>query len=561
MKWRNPASFLNEKIKLDFVFIVICLSLLNIGYNSVKDLTWPYDLDQFRDIAQTQTILDGGYGHDPYYLNEHTWYNPGLHFLFAAVSILFKTPVPQVIARCGPFFSIFAPLAFYYMIKSMFGPWPALIGSAAYLFITNPYPTWATSLYSPFMFPIIISQALFYLMIAFFYKTIKKEPQVKNYITLGILLSLTFLVNTSSAFIAGCMIAFFLLGKMYPELKNSPLTNKTIAPSLKKFLCFAIPAALISMIFLCFVVFHYRLEIVNPMPTNWEWDQLTFKGLPRLLKTELFYLPNIIAVFGFVHLVVKKRDREARKIILYWLGITLAYLAYYLFTLQLKDTTIVLHLIVPAYHFFFYLKALSYVLFGYGAVILAGMLGKVLEKRFTFVGKWRQLTSGKYLKLRPVFYLLLAGIGAAYVLTVYPHSEWLLRSKEAAFQKMTNTPVIKSYYWIRENTKGDDVFLCSDRFSMRAVGPAARKVVATHPYFSNPYVDYDERNRDRVKMFKCLKSGQTADFFQLCKKYKVKYVMESTTVLRKTHPAFKKYLNRVFVNGDVVIKKLALKGI
>jgi hypothetical protein len=389
----------------------------------------------------------------------------------------------------------------------------------------------------------------------------KKEPQEKDYITLGLLLSLTFLVNTSSAFIAGCMIAFFLLGKMKPELKNFPRTNKTLPPSLKRFLCFAIPAVIISMIFLCFVVFDYRLKILNPMPTNWEWDQLTFKGLPRLLKTELFYLPNIIAVFGFFHLVVKKRDREARKILLYWLGIVLAYLTYYLLTLELKDAAIVLHLIVPAYHFFFYLKALSYVLFGYGAATIAGMLGKVLEKRFTFAGKLRQSASAKYLKLKPVFYLFLAAIGAAYVLTLYPHSEWLLRSKDAAFHKMADKPVIKSYYWIRENTRGDDVFLCSDRFSMRVVGPAARKVVATHPYFSNPYVGYAERNRDRVKMFNCLKSGNIGDFSQLCKKYKVKYIMATKAVLLKTHPTFQEYLNRAFVSGNLVIKKLALKGI
>ncbi|MCX6580821.1 MAG: hypothetical protein NT166_11645 [Candidatus Aminicenantes bacterium] len=559
MKWRNPVSFFHEKVKLDFVFVVICLSLLVIGNNATKDLTWPSDLDQFRDIAQTQTIMDGGYGSDPYYLNEHTWYNPGLHFMFGAASLIFNTPVPRAILRFGAFFIILAPLAFYFMLKSIFGPWPALIGSAGYLFISNPYPAWATSLYSPFIFPIIFSQAFFYLIITFFYKTIKKGPQVKHCLTLGVLLGLTFLINTSSAFIAGCMIALFFLGKMISELKKPTLTNKTLVPPLRKFLCCAVPAFIISLAFLCFVLFHYRLKIINPLPTNWEWDQLTLSSLPVLLKTELFYLPNIIAVFGFVHMIKKNRDEEAKKITLYWLGIVLAYLTYYLLTLELKDASIMLPLIVPAYHFFFYLKALSYVFFGYGAVILAGMLGKVLEKRFTFAGKWRRLASAKYLKLRPVFYLLLAAIGAVYVLTVYAHGEWLQGSSRASFHKMADNPAIRSYNWIRKNTKGDDVFLCSDKFSMRVVGPAARKVVATHPYFSNPYVDYDERNNDRIKMFECLESGEVPDFCRLCKKYKVKYVIETTAVLSKTHPSFQKYLKRVFMCGDVVIKKLDLK--
>ncbi|HLP61248.1 MAG TPA: hypothetical protein VK186_20565 [Candidatus Deferrimicrobium sp.] len=555
MKRRTTTSFLNEKMKLDFVFVIICISLLYVGYNAVKSLTWPYDLDQFRDIAQTQTILDDGYGRDPYYLNENTWYNPGLHFIFAAVSLLFNIPVPQVIAQSGPFFIIFAPLAFYYMLKTMFGPWPALIGSAAYLFIPNPYPTWATSLYSPFIFPIIISQAFFYLLIAIFYKTIKKEPSIKQYIFLGILLSFTFLVNTSSAFIGGCMIAFFFLGKMKPGLKNSSRSNYTLTPSLKRFLCFAIPAILISMVFLCFVVFHYRMAIINPMPTNWGWEQLALKGLPQLLKTELFHLPNLIALFGFIHLVIKKQDEEARRIILYWLGIVLAYLAYYLFSILFKNI-ITLQLIVPVHHFFFYLKALSYVLFGYGAVILMGMLEKKAATHFTFVGKWRQRLTVKYLK--PVFYILLAAISVLYIFTLYNRNEYLSASKEASLQRMTDNPAIQSYKWIRKNTKGNDVFLCSNRFSMRVVGPAARKVVATHPYFSNPYVDYETRNIDREKMFEYLETGKFVDFSQLCKKYNVKYVMGSTVVFRKTHPSLQKYLKRVFICGDVVIKKLIL---
>jgi hypothetical protein len=559
MKWKNPVSFLSKKIRHDFVIVIICLSLLYIGYNTVKDLTWPSDLDQYRDIAQAQTILDGGYGNDPYYLNEYTWYNPGLHSLFAAISFFFNTPIPQVIARFGSFFIIFAPLAFYYMLKSMFGPWPALIGSAAYLFITTPYPTWATSLYSPYIFPIIISQAFFYSIIRFFYKVMKQEPPFKQCFTLGILLGLTFLINTSSAFIAGSMIVLYFLGKLNTELNKPYQTNKAFTLLLKKFLCIACPAIIIAMIFLYFAIFHYHLKIQNIMPTNWEWDQLTLNNLPSLLKTELFYFPNLIAVFGFLHLLVKKPDTEARKIILYWLGIVLAYLAYYILTIQLKRAAITLPLIVPAYHFFFYLKALSYVLFGYGAVTLGGILGKVMEKRFAFTRRWFQADSATYLKLKPALYLVLAFLGAAYVLTIYAHNGLLSEPRAACLKRMADVPALKSYYWIRKNTKPDDVFLCSDRFSMRVVGPAARKVVVTHPDFSNPYVDYITRNRDRATMFKCLKSGNVTDFSRLCKKYRVKYIISSKAVFEKTHPNFHKYLNRVFGHSNLVIKELTLK--
>lgn len=560
MKSQTLTSFFYEKFKLDFVFAVICLSLLYIGNNATKNLTWPYDLDQFRDIAQTQTFLDGGYGNDPYYLNEHTWYNPGLHFIFGAASLLSKTPVPRALLRFGAFFIILAPLSFYIMIRSMFGNWAAFIGTAAYLFIPSPYPIWVSNLYSPFIFPIILAQSFFYILVTFIFKSIKKEQESLPYFIMGILLGITFLFHTSSALIVGCIITLFFLEKLTTVLKTPHWTIKTLKPLLNKFLCFVVPTFIISMIFLYFIVVHYRLKIINALPTNWIWGLLTLKGLPQLLKTELLYLPNLIAIFGFLYLIKKNKDEIAKKISQYWLGIVLAYLGFYFLALELKTIFSKLPLIVPAYHFFFYLKALSYVFFGYGTVILAGMLGKMIKKRFTFAEKWRQLLTGKYLKLSPVFYLLVAGLGAVYVLTIYEHNEWLKASKDAALHRTSNTPIVQCYHWIRGNTKNNDVFLCSDKFSMRVVGPAARKVVVTHPFFSNPYVNYQERNNDRAKMFKCLKSGEISVFSRLCKKYKVKYIMENISVLKKTHPLLQKYFKRVFVCGDIVIKKITLSN-
>ena len=43
---------------------------------TVGGLTWPYDGDHFRDIAQAQTALDGHPLADPFYLGEWVWYNP-----------------------------------------------------------------------------------------------------------------------------------------------------------------------------------------------------------------------------------------------------------------------------------------------------------------------------------------------------------------------------------------------------------------------------------------------------------------------------------------------------
>jgi hypothetical protein len=386
----------------------------------------------------------------------------------------------------------------------------------------------------------------------------KEEPAIKHYIILGFLLSVTFLVNTTSAIVGGCLIALFFLEKMRTELKKNTKLKHGLAPSLKRFLYFIFPALLVSMIFLCFAVIHYHMKIVNLMPSNWQWEQLTLKGLPQLLKTELFYLPNLIAIFGFIYLVLKERSDITRKIIIYWLLIILAYLAYYVIILFLKSSKITLHLIVPVHHFFFYLKALSYVLFGYGAVALARLSWKLMKKQFIFAKKWHSPGTEKYIKLRPIFYLLLGVLSVVYVINFYDHNDWISKAKETASQRMADSSAVNAYHWIRQNTRRDDVFLCSDKFSMKVVAPAARKVVATHPFFSNPYVNYEIRNNDREKMFECLESGKISVFSRLCKKYRVKYIIESTTIFRRTHPSLRKYLKRVFICRDVAIKKLVL---
>ena len=550
---------MKSEIKFDIILLVICLSLLYIGGKTTNDLKWPYGLDNFREIAQTQTILDGDYGKDPYYLNEHVWYNPGCHFVIGGISLLLNVPVPEGVGKFGAYLNILAPIAFYIMIRIMFGCTIALTGTTAYLFIINSsYPVWASSLYSPWFFPATFSQTFFYITITLFYKAIKTNRGKKYYIATGISLGVTFLFHTAPAFLAGGVISLFFLGKIVEHFKKHGSSIKSLVPLLKNLLYVIFPALIISMIFLYFIIWHYHLRIVNVSPTSWEWHQVALKKIPTLLRNEFFQVFSVISIYGLLHLLKKNGDVEAKKINLFWLVISLGYLIYYFFRISLMDLGANLPLIVPSYHFFFYLKSLSYVFFGYGTIVIVRMFLKVLEDNIGFFKRWKHKLLNNFPYMRVAVCLLFSILLSLYVLNVYSQNKRLLKFRSACLHHMMEADFIKSYYWIRQHTDGNDVFLCSNEFSMKVVAPAARKVIATSKYFSNPYVDFNERNFDRNRMFENLKSGNVRCFVRLCKKYRAKYIITTISKLKKNHKSYQIFLKKVFKSGDVVILELQL---
>lgn len=558
----NLLNIIIRKVKPDVIFGILCLSLLFVGLNTTMDLEWPYDLDHFRDIAQTQTILDGGYGSDPYYLNEYAWYNPGCHFIIGGVSLLLNIGVPEAVARMGVILNLLPLIAFYIMLRIMFDWQTALISTAAYLFMhNNSYPVWVSSLYSPWFFPGVFSQIFFYIAITLFYRLIKENREAKNYTIVGILLGAAFLFHTAPALIGGGVITLSLLWEIGVKLKNRDLTIYESKSLLKKFLYLVIPALIISMIFIYFIIWHYRLKIVNPMPCCWQWDQLTIEKLPSLLAKEFLHIFSLIAVFGLVHLVTRKKDFAVKNILISWLAVCLGCLGYSLLKSNIKALTL-LPSIVPAFHFFFYLKALSYVLFGYGVISIAQISWKALKNNGGLIKKLKlpSLNNRFQAKAKYVVYMLIIALLSAYIFYVYPQDKNLVKSRNISLSRMSKTHLVNAYYWIRQHTGGNDVFLCSNHFSMRVVAPAARKVVATHVFFSNPYVDFRERNRDRNRMIENLKTGSILSFVRLCKKYKIGYVIERASLSRTFHKSFGKYLKEVFKSGDVVIARIYFHG-
>ncbi|MFC2145928.1 hypothetical protein ACFLRT_01050 [Acidobacteriota bacterium] len=546
-----------KKVKPDVIFLILCLPLIFIGVNNSWDVEWPDDLDHSRDIAQTQTILDGYYGSDPYYLNEYIWYNPGYHFVIAGLSLLLNIGVPATVIKMGPFLNLFPLIAFYVMVRIMFDWETALVSTMAYLFLTNTsYPLWVSSLYSPWSYPSTFSQAFFYITIGLFYRALKKDKKTKSYIIIGILLGVTFLFHASPAMIALGVITLCLLWEIVVKLKSHELTIHKSKILLKKFLCIVIPTLILSMIFLYFMVWHYRLKIVNPLPGSWQWPQLTLESLPVLLQKELLQILTLIAAFGLIHWVMVKKDIAAKKILLSWLLVCVVWAGYSV--LKSNITMLTLLPSVPIHHFYFYLKALAYIFFGFGIVSIFRLSWKVLKNNRVFIIKFnRHLLNQRFQwKAELIFCIIAVVILSVYIVFAYPLHKDVVETRIFPSSRIAQNYLIDAYNWIRQNTGNDDVFLCNNQFSMKVVAPAARKVVVTHGQFSNPFVDFDERNEDRNRMIEDMKSGDLLSFHRLCQKYKTKYVIGRVALLLKTHRYIRKYLKQVLGSGNVMIARI-----
>ena len=82
--------------------------------------------------------------------------------------------------------------------------------------------------------------------------------------------------------------------------------------------------------------------------------------------------------------------------------------------------------------------------------------------------------------------------------------------------------------WIRTNTTPGDVILAREDLSLAVIGTAGRKVVAVERLFSNPFVDWDTRIRDRDCMVAALDRADANELMRLASEYRVRYAIRDT---------------------------------
>ena len=373
-------------------------------------------------------------------------------------------PINVTVARAGAFINLLSPIAFFFMAVKLFDFKLGLAALLSFLFlVSGNLPCWGAATYSPWLVSDTFSQFLFYISLFFCYKAFK-EQKMLWFIVLGASLGITFLGHSAPVFIIiiimisiqGQKVIKAVMDKQYSLVGTYFLQGLvTVIP----FIIFAFP-------FLYYVYGKYHLHFINRIILQCAPGIFARKETFTLLKLNVTF-SLLISLIGLVWFYKKFENPLLRKIVWNWLFITLVMYVYEsivptankMFHISLPDT-------IPAFHYFFYLKALQSIFFGFGFIYLFNLLIK-------WIGGLRKQT------FTPRFSgtLLIVGV-LLYALIYYPiYSNRVDFSvlRQQAIEKGKEKDKIEVYDFISKNVPLDNVLLCPHGLSLFPVMPTGIK--------------------------------------------------------------------------------------
>ncbi len=509
----------------------MCGFALAMGLAATRGLTWPCDVDLYRDIGFAQSIRDGHLLADPLYRGEWLWYPPLVPGLIALASLFSGLPVHHAATQLGVYLNLLAPLGFYLLTARLLGRRVGAAATFSFLFIgIGDYPTWAAASYSPWLWPGNFVQGLFYLGMAALHRALirKRGSSTLMWLITGALLGLCALGHSAPALILGGVAAFCTVHL---------LVRPGECPRGRTLLHFGLMLAVAFVVALPYtysILFHYGMDVKNQAPSSWTYIRLDLHMLPRFwadLLAPALLLP-LIGYFGVI--ILGRLGAWTRALILYWLVGTVALLSYSYLHQWLKTQGISAPMAVPGHNFHLYLKALEAMFVGCALVLggrllawIAGAIGRRLQPGRSRRGldHAREVTS----------LLAVLALVFALVYPVYLQRNDFTGDRQKAEILTPNKDMAEIFRWIQEHTSADDVFLADDDLSLHLVSPAGRKVVAMIPFFSNPFVPWEERHEARANLFTALVRGEEMPFQPLAKRYKLDYLLEKGALAVKIY--------------------------
>jgi len=479
-------------------------------FHTMHDLTWAYDTDFDRDISYVRTSLDGHFGQDPTYLGNYLWYNPLLFSIETAIVKITGLPINIVVTRAGVYLNLLGPLCFFLMAWRLFGLRVATAALLSYLFLAaGNFEGTGAATYSPWLYPVTFAQFFFYVNILLTFKAFS-TGKYGWFGLLGASIGISFLGHTAPALLIILMLISMQAGNFLRAARKKDLAalKRLLLQGLLAFL----PFLLVVSPFLYYIIGKYHLHIVNFYPAEWRPESMYWKNW-RILVQRIVSVSFLIAVLGFVWLYRYFRTPLERRIVLNW-GVFCVIM--YLYSATIPGIREKFHIqapeTVPCYHYFFYLKALQSILYGFGFVFL---FDKALD----------------LLRISRHASLMNAGLLAAAVLicaiAYFPYyrirPDFSAR-RELSLQKGRDKDRIDAYQFLVDNIPADKVILCPEKNSTFPVMASGRKMVCVSVLFSNPYLSFDQRYKDANLMLGFLKTGEPAAARQLFDDYHVNYV-------------------------------------
>jgi len=527
---------LKENNKYILAFSLMLIAAFIQVYKTIHDLHWANEPDFDRDIAYIRSTLNGHYGQDPNMTGQYMWYNPMLFLFETAIVKITGLPINIVVARAGAFINIISPVAFFFMVIKLFDYRVALGAVLCFFFLVNGnLPCWGGATYSPWLLSDTFSQFLFYITIFFCYKAFSTQ-KLYWFIIFGASLGLTFLGHSAPVFII-ILIMISIQGQkvikalMAKEYKSVGIYFLQGLMAVVPFIIFAFP-------FLYYVYGKYHFHFINHEILECAPGVFARRYTLQLLKLNVTF-SLIISVIGMVWFYRKFENPLLRKIVWNWFFICLVMYIYesavptvdHMLHITLPDT-------IPAFHYFFYLKALQSIFFGFGFIFL-------LTKIVLWINGLRKGNN----TLKITDNLVIASV-LFYALVYYPiymNRADFTELRAQAIEKGKQTDKIGVYDFISKNIPLDNVMLCPHGLSLFPVMPTAIKMVSIETYFSNPYVSYEQRENDRDTMLVRLTSAKPATDPKLFAKYKVSNILLADS-------DFVRYKQPVFATSKVIYR-------
>jgi len=526
---------------------LLMLWALLIAVQTTSGLTWPCEIDFYRDMGGAQSYLDGRFGQDPAYLGETNWYDPLQPTLFAGLSYVTGRPLHELYASWGPFINLLGPIGFFVLAVCLFDHWTAVMALAAYLFLGQPnVPSWFQATYSPWAWPMDFAQGFFYFTVASTVQALRK-PAIWRDIQTGVLLGLTFMAHTAPTLILVFMY-FGLTIVRWPQEKWRSVGRLFLVGG---------TSFIVSMPYLVPLVRAYHMHVLNTAPSEYAPIGVQFVIL------NLFSLRAGMALIGLMAWLYAARQRKVaqvdpaiqpqlragRQVFGMMMLISLLWFVYGMSAqiLQQNGWRYPPRLL-PTYHFHLYLKAAESLLFAVGITMLVR----------TVMRRWQPNAAYSYcVSLQLVCVALLVGLTIPRYLQGIEHQGFRSLGQQMSQQQDR----ILIYRWIATHTQPDDVFLSDPRHSVMIVAAANRKVVCMHEQYSNIYTNYHRRLADLEEMYAHLAAGRYGEFKELATAYHVSYVLwgpeaDVPNAQQLTRPIYLTWFQPAFTSGKFTIFRI-----
>jgi hypothetical protein len=491
------------------IALLLCGAAFADAHRFTRALDWPAMDDSYREMAGAQTFLDEGFGSDFAYRGEHIWYNPLTPLVAALGQRALGIPLPVLVARMGPYVNLIGPVAFYVAIVCLVDSWTALASLAALLFITaNAFRPWEAAGYSAWLLPTNLGQGFLYATWPLVLRAHTAARPLLWPAAAGAALGLVFLTHTAPALIVGVAVVTLavLRGVRTGDWR---LAGTGLAVTLAV-------ALLVSAPLVISIVGHYGLRTRNPFPAVSVDELLDLSNRKALLRKLLLATPFVPAALALAYHLRRARGTPQGEVLFAWTFALLFLLGISDVRLLAERVGVAIPAVVPSFHFFLHFMALVSVGFGLAVRYAARWLESVSMR-----ARWRTV------RLRVPAPVAVCAIVAAAILWSLPsyfrRADVSLLSAWGA-RYATSIPR-GAYAWIRQQTRPGDVFLTTDDLAIYLVGPAGRKVVATNRYYSHPYVDWQRRDADRLRLFDLIRRADVAGFDQLAASYGVTHVL------------------------------------